>query len=142
MKRVPALRALSDDHHAALVIARRCRQAKAPAAALWAKVREAFAGHLEPHFTIEDRHLLPALVAIGEAPLAERLRADHAELRALAAETAADLATVQRFGERLAAHVRFEERDVFEPTQERLPAAALAAIDADCRAIPRRAPAF
>jgi len=142
VKRVPELRDLSDDHHAALVIARRCRQAAGADAALWRRVREAFATHFEPHFQIEDRHLLRGLEAIGEASLAERIRDDHAALREIANESAPELETIRRFGDRLAAHVRFEERQVFEPTQTRLPAEVLRAIAEECRSIPRVCPVF
>jgi hypothetical protein len=142
LKRIPELRDLSDDHHAALVIARRCRRADRVDAALWRSVREAFATHLEPHFGIEDRHLLRGLDAIGEARLADRIRDDHAALRELARELAPTVEHLQRFGELLAAHVRFEEREVFESTQARLPADALRAIAEECRSIPRSCPVF
>jgi hemerythrin-like domain-containing protein len=100
-------------------------------------VREAFASHLEPHFGIEEQHLLPALEAIGESELARRIRDDHAALRELLGASPADPATLARFGERLEAHIRSEEREVFEVTQHRLPADALEAIAAACRATPR-----
>jgi len=135
VKRVPELRDLSDDHHTGLVLARRCRQAgrggdgPSPEEA-WQEVLDAFAGHLEPHFGIEEEHLLPALEAIGEAALASRIREDHEALRALRASQPPDASVVARFGELLEAHIRFEEREVFEPTQHRLPARALTAIAA------------
>jgi hypothetical protein len=137
VKRVAGLRDLSDDHHTALVLARRCRQAAqcgdaGSLGAAWSEVRAAFARELEPHFAIEERHLLPALAAIGEAALAERIGAEHAALRAHAGEPAAPGAHVAAFGRLLEAHVRFEEREVFEPVQHRLPPAALAAIAAAC----------
>lgn len=145
MKRVPELRDLSDDHHTALVLARRCERAASAgsadaAKATWDEVREAFAGHLEPHFEIEERLLLPALASIGEGHLAEGIRGDHAALRALLTEGRGELA-LRRFGERLRSHVRFEEREVFEGTQDRLPASALRAIAEACRATPRVCPA-
>jgi len=110
------------------------------AEAAWDEVREAFAGHLEPHFEIEERLLLPALAAIGEDELAEGIRGDHAALRALLAEGRGE-AGLRSFGERLRAHVRFEERQVFEGTQDRLPPSALRAIAEACRATPRVCPA-
>jgi len=143
VKRIAALRDLSDDHHTALALARRCKRVAAPdATALWEQVRETFALHLDPHFRIEDVHLLPALLDIGEPALAARIRDDHAALRAAAERAAPDPAELARFGALLEAHVRFEEREVFEATQHRLPAAALEAIAEACRAIPRVCPAF
>ena len=145
MKRIPALRDLSDDHHTALVLARRCRQSvRADAAfspvAVWQQVAEAFALQLEPHFQIEDRHLLPALDALGETALAERVRADHASLRALAKAESPSAPDVEQFGRLLEAHVRFEEREVFEVAQSRLPEDVLRAIAEACRSIPRVCP--
>ena len=139
MKRIAALRDLSDDHHGALVVARRCVQSAssgdaARAEAVWREVRADFARQLEPHFEIEERLLLPALEAIGEQARADRIREDHASLRALARLASPSPAQLERFGRALEAHVRFEERDVFEVAQARLPAAALGAIAAACRA--------
>lgn len=141
MKRIAALRDLSDDHHTALLLARRCQQTPAGAAdamALsWRRVRDAFVLHLDPHFGIEDAHLLPALVAIGEPALAARIRSDHTELRALAEQADPVPEALVRFGALLEAHVRFEEREVFATTQHRLPASALDAIAAACLVIRR-----
>ena len=132
MKRLAGLRDLSDDHHAGLVLARRCRQlARADdVAEFWSELRAAFSRQLAPHFRIEEEALLPALEAIGEATLALRIRDEHRALRALEASGAPSLADVQRFGALLEAHIRFEEREVFEPTQHRLPEGALEAIRA------------
>lgn len=142
MKRAAALRDLSDDHHTALVLARRCLRAPGEgpgaSATAWSAVRGAFDADLEPHFRIEEEHLLPALAAIGESALADRVRADHASLRSLAAESSANGAYVERFGRLLEAHVRFEEREVFEIAQARLPVADLDAIAAACAAWRRR----
>jgi len=139
MKRVAALRALSDDHHSALVLARRCERAAEEGVwqAVWRHVQDAFAAHLEPHFRIEEDHLLPGLEAIGEPALAERIREDHAALRALRDEAAPTAETVGELGGRLEDHVRFEERTVFESTQHRLPEATLRAVAEACEAVPR-----
>lgn len=139
MKRVPELRDLSDDHHTGLVLALRCKRAatadpRREPDELWAELREAFASELEPHFRIEEQHLLPALEAIGEHALASRIREDHLALRALVASEAPSHALLGRFGEGLERHIRYEEREVFEPTQARLPARALEAIAAACEA--------
>jgi hemerythrin-like domain-containing protein len=147
VKRVPELRDLSDDHHTGLVLARRCKRAGRPDSgltldAVWEQVVEAFSSHLEPHFRIEEQHLLPALEAIGEASLARRIREDHSALRTLRDSEAASGASIDRFGELLESHIRFEEREVFEATQDRLPAGALEAIAEACRANPRACPAF
>lgn len=147
MNRVPELRDLSDDHHTGLVLARRCREAGRPETELapklvWEEVHAAFSGHLEPHFQIEEQHLLPALEVIGESSLADRIRQDHAELRALLQSEAPNEELVQRFGQLLEAHIRYEEREVFEETQHRLPARSLQAIASACQQTPRTCPSF
>jgi hypothetical protein len=145
VKRIAELRDLSDDHHDALVLARRCRQwAKlddaGALASAWRRIDEAFAAQLAPHFEIEERHLLPGLDAIGEPELAARIRGDHAALRALVAEPARGQDAVERFGRLLESHVRFEEREAFEVAQSRLPAPALRAIAEACRSARRARP--
>jgi hemerythrin-like domain-containing protein len=133
VKRVAGLRDLSDDHHTGLVLARRCKQAGQPGAseppeAAWAHARDAFARHLAPHFRVEEEALLPALEALGEAALAERIRAEHRALEALEGTQPATRDLLSRFGALLESHIRSEEREVFEPTQHRLPQSALEAI--------------
>lgn len=145
MKRVPELRDLSDDHHTGLVLARRCKQVgragfELSSETVWNHVLEAFSSHLDPHFQIEEQHLLPALEAIGEASLASRIREDHSALRALRESKTLDPTLINHFGELLESHIRFEERQVFEPMQGRLPARALKAIAAACDANPRICP--
>jgi len=140
MKRSAALRDLSDDHHVALVLALRARRTAAggdedAVAATWREAERTHRDELEPHFAIEERWLAPPLEAAGEAALVARLHEDHAALReALAPGAARGAAALAAFGERLAAHVRFEERELFPVAERRLPVAALAAIEAACRA--------
>jgi hypothetical protein len=138
MQRAPELVPLSHDHHRALVLARRCRWAVAgrqglSPAAVWAEVREVFAAELEPHFRIEETLLLPALEAVGEAEAVRRTRADHEVLRGMIAAESLDADALERFGEVLDAHVRFEERELFEVAQARLTRAQLGAVEVACR---------
>lgn len=146
MKRIPELRDLSDDHHLALVLAQRCRRANRPDSPwsptqLWTQVREAMTSHLEPHFRIEETILLPALAALGEESVVQRIEEDHDALRELCAAPTPDRVRVVRFGELLESHVRYEERHVFESTQDRLPAKTLEAVALACRTLPRTCPA-
>ncbi|HSJ97872.1 MAG TPA: hemerythrin domain-containing protein [Myxococcota bacterium] len=140
MRRSAPLRDLSDEHHAALVLALRSRRAAASGepgavAAAWAEAERIHGVELEPHFAIEERWLVPPLEAAGESALAARLRADHAALRAaLAIGALRSAEALAGFAERLAAHVRFEERELFPAAERTLPPAALAAIAEACRA--------
>ncbi len=118
MKRHPDLRPLSDDHHGALVLARRTRRAAERAddvgalGAQWQDVCRKFAAELEPHFKIEERWLLPRLEEAGETARVERARADHARLRELVRE-GASAPVLAEFAALLERHVRFEERELF-----------------------------
>ncbi len=131
MRRDPRLRELSSEHHQALVLARRALTATPPQAPeIWAEVRRRFYAELEPHFEIEERLLLPALEAAGYVALAARTRADHAHLRRLRAGDDDDHGRLQTFGDLLAAHVRFEERELFPAAEACLPPEVLEAVAA------------
>ena len=119
MKRHRKLLDLSREHHHALQLALQARRAatsddptviETTAAACVA----AFSGELDPHFVVEETTLLPLLVAAGHHGLVEHVMTDHTELRRLSAQLRqADAATLLAFAERLASHVRFEERELF-----------------------------
>jgi hemerythrin-like domain-containing protein len=130
MKRGPELRALSDDHHRALVLAKRAAEAAAEGGldaveAMWRAVRLAYQADLAPHFAIEEALLLPPLSRAGAAAMVSRVEKDHASLRAWALDGPHDSATLAAFGERLRAHVRFEERELFPFAEANLAAADL-----------------
>jgi hemerythrin-like domain-containing protein len=117
VKRHPALQPLSDDHHRALVLARRIRRAasdprEADFAALSRDATQRFEAELEPHFAVEEERLFPALVAQGERALSLRAAEDHAELRRLI-RAAWSRENALAFGALLERHVRFEERELF-----------------------------
>lgn len=138
MKRDRRLRDLSDDHHQALVLARRATRAAAGDTAtsrcVWDEVVRRFANELEPHFAIEEQCLLPALARSGRADLARRTRDEHAALRQLVIEDQTEIASrLARFGRLLRDHVRFEERVLFAVIQETLDDAALDVVGDACR---------
>ena len=126
MKRHPALVPFSDDHHRALVLARRLRR-DAVDAELAREVQRAFAAELEPHFRAEELRLLPALAAQGCAALVERTERDHAQLRELVRGAWSE-ETARALGALLDEHVRFEERVLFPEAEQRLSEAELAAV--------------
>lgn len=132
MKRDPRLRGLSSEHHHALVLARRVRaQATSwTAADDGADLADRFARELAPHFALEESVLLTALHASGDAALialATRTEEDHAFLRQsiAAARGAASEAILLAFADRLEAHVRFEERELFPACEAYLAASVL-----------------
>ena len=123
MPRSGALLALSREHHSSLVIARAARQAaeSGDSAAFPAMVRR-IEMHWQTvmceHFAREEQ-LLHLAADTVDAESAGRILAEHAELRLLACGPCElDLpARLQRFGELLAAHVRYEERVLFPQLQ-------------------------
>ena len=132
MQRDPNLVRLSRDHHTGLVLAKRARELATTEATerctAWTEMQARFANELEPHFQLEEQGLLPALRAAGEDVLVDRTLTEHAELRRLIAS--ADPSAPQRFGEALAAHIRFEEAGLFETAQRVLAADVLDALGA------------
>lgn len=120
MKRSPALRNLSNEHHHGLVLAKRARKAAGTedAQRAWQEIRARFATELEPHFLAEEAGLLPALERAGAADLVQRTLAEHAALRRLISENGAQSMT--GFAELLEQHIRFEERELFEAAQQKL----------------------
>jgi hemerythrin-like domain-containing protein len=131
MRRSAALRGLSSDHHAGLVLARRARNAAGAGAqaqaAAWRDVTERFRTELEPHFEVEERELLPALRSAGETALVVRTSAEHRALRAFV--HAGDPANLLPFAEALEAHIRFEETQLFEVAQQVLAPEVLAGLE-------------
>lgn len=129
MKRNVHLHGLSSDHHHALVLARRVREAAATGSlsgALAAEARRRCDEELRPHFAIEEEELLPALGLIGQTALVDRTLRDHRDLRGhIAAAEAGDVARLVAFAGQLEAHVRFEERELFSACETLLPADVL-----------------
>jgi hemerythrin-like domain-containing protein len=134
MKRCPELQKLSREHHPALTLSVHLKRDATSgdeariALACW-KVRQLFENDLKPHFDEEEDCLLPLLAAAGAEALVARTLAEHVEIVHLvqALETP-DGTTLARFAEAITAHVRFEERELFEAAQQLLDQEALTRI--------------
>ncbi|MGB4911777.1 MAG: hemerythrin domain-containing protein [Candidatus Dechloromonas phosphoritropha] len=128
MKRHPRLQDLSREHYSALKLARAARQAAESGemdamTTLAQRVVRLFATELDPHFRVEEQGILVALARAGENELVERTLSEHAELRRLNMLLShPDAATLLRFADLLTAHVRFEERELFEAAQHQMAA--------------------
>lgn len=128
MKRSATLMQLSRDHHQALKLALTVRRLDShpddqQVRSLADEVGRMMAAELEPHFQQEEGGLLPALAALGDTgQLVARTLEDHRFLRQAAAELRRhpDRTLLLGFAERLQAHVRFEERELFVVAEERL----------------------
>jgi hemerythrin-like domain-containing protein len=134
MKRDPALVDLSHDHHQALNSAMLMQRASADNLA---DVRDGalafWQDHGAKHFRIEEEVLLPGFAAVGNPndDAVVRVLTDHVWIRERMDRLAADeldLAGVQELGERLAAHVRHEERVLFPLIERALDPDALASL--------------
>ncbi|MCP5417634.1 MAG: hemerythrin domain-containing protein [Chromatiaceae bacterium] len=133
MQRDSSLRSLSSEHHTGLVIARRAADAayqdEDTRAAAWSNIQEIFRTDLEPHFQREEQGLLSALREAGEVDLVERTLREHRALRAMIAEERVD--NLALFAGALKAHIRFEERQLFEAAQRLLGSERLAQMELD-----------
>lgn len=130
MKRDTHLRALSSEHHQALALSRdiqRACQDDEPPADLINRIRSVFQTELQPHFEAEEQTLLPALEAAGQGELVRRTLDEHQELQQLV-DDLEQPGNPARFAEALKAHVRFEEKVLFEVSQQVLDETALAAV--------------
>lgn len=140
MKRHPALRDLSSDHHAALVQAHRLQRAANADAATRRKLAHEFLAffreHANPHFREEEEALLPFFARWGDvnAEPIRQMQREHIFIRRdvtlLAEDETRDAEICKTLGEQLEAHVRLEERVVFPLIEEALPEEALGELPA------------
>ncbi|MDM8546967.1 hemerythrin domain-containing protein [Candidatus Venteria ishoeyi] len=137
MKRVPELSGLSSDHHRALVMAKKAKQAKLTGnlniSDIWHEMEAYYAAELENHFRIEETHIAPQLKLLGKTALIERLYNEHADISAYFNPTAEHTAdTLKELGDLLEKHARFEERELFNIVQEIFSTEELASIEKAC----------
>ena len=123
MKRHERLRPLSRDHHHTLKLARRLQWAE-PEADLQSELN-AHRPELAAHFAAEESIGRQALAQCPEdtilAEQLDRMQREHHQIEELLAEVldgAGGQASCHRLGELLVAHVRFEERELFNRLQE------------------------
>jgi hemerythrin-like domain-containing protein len=149
MKRHPALREFSDDHHQGLVHARRLRRAASGEEGEPSEVARAFLDFwredTSEHFRKEEEVLLPVLARHGgdvEAGSVVEMLAQHARVRGLVMQLSDEVSggdvrpeTLRSIGELLEAHIRLEERRVFPEIEEFLPEEALGEVDARLRVL-------
>lgn len=129
MKRAVELRPLSHDHHRALMLAKRAKEAAADEVGeVWQMIQAEYETYLAPHFAVEEDHLLPAVRQAGGAELCARVLQDHDTLRGYLNDGPHDKSTLAAFGQCLFDHVRFEERSLFPFAEAHLSRAELAEI--------------
>lgn len=121
MKRVKELQPLSKEHHAALVLAKKCKESAKSGDAekirsLCEEVGEQFDEVLEKHFLIEEQTIFNLAAGKGGElhPVCIELEEEHQQLAVLVKGIkSGDHALLKDFGELLHDHVRTEERVLF-----------------------------
>ena len=136
MLRDPSLIPLSRQHQHALALCVRIdRATKAGELDLeaWqAEIQQLFENEIEIHFAAEEKELFPTAEPFPDLqPLVRELLAEHAELRqyfSRAARRSLDRPSLASFGQKLVAHIRKEERQLFEGMQRVMSSQELAAL--------------
>lgn len=120
LKRDPALRHLSHDHHQGLLLCWKIRQGfkfgieplRIKVYCLWF-----WENYLEAHFEEEEKVVFPVLS--DEEPLIKQVLSEHKRLRKLFLSWTDPEKTLGQIEEELERHIRFEERMLFPVIQEK-----------------------
>jgi hemerythrin superfamily protein len=136
MLRDKSLIPLSHQHQKALALCVRIDRAQPiPSADLqsWqAEIEQHFEQEIKIHFSAEEQALFPAARQFPElTPLVEELSADHASLRKMFTQAEArrmSSESLPAFAQQLSAHIRKEERQLFERLQQLMNPEELAAL--------------
>ncbi len=98
------------------------------------EIQQIFIGEVRAHFEAEERELFPVALHFAElGPLVDELLSEHTLLRdyfGLATERTMDPAKLHDFAKKLSAHIRKEERQLFEALQKILDPEELARVGA------------
>jgi len=120
MKRTRFLEPLSHDHHRGLQAAAYLKRELAkhtPPEDLASYVADLWNDHLVQHFQDEERLLLPLMATTAVKELGRRMLDEHRSIRALIDRIVADPQSgeesLTQLPDILAAHIRFEERELF-----------------------------
>ena len=134
MKRDASLVPLSRQHFHALVLCMRIHRKRARPSVLRREMLALYAGDVRFHFQAEEKFLFPAARRMASlAPLVRELWEEHKKLRrafAAARRRALQSAQLTRFANLLEAHIRKEERQLFEECQKQMPGKELGALGA------------
>lgn len=136
MKRIEPLIGLSREHHASLVLAKRCIETAQTGEtsainALCRSINEQFEATWEKHFREEEDRIFPAAVKCYPqlGALCQNLIDEHEQMRTYNKQMKqGNCLALEPFGELLRAHTRKEERQLFDVINKRLFSAQVARI--------------
>lgn len=132
LKRDPALRHLSHDHHHGLLLCWKIRQGfklGIEPARMKNYCEWFWTSYLDPHFEEEEKVIFPVLPE--EDPLIKQVLSEHKRLRKLFSSWENPEKTLGQIEEELEKHIRFEERILFPEIQEKATVEQLEAIAAN-----------
>jgi iron-sulfur cluster repair protein YtfE (RIC family) len=119
IKRHQALKPLSREHHEGLLLSWKIRTGLKKEISI-ERIKSYcdffFKEDLIHHFNMEELHVFPILEADDE--LVKRALADHRKLKRLFMKKQPDMKSIVAIEEELEAHIRFEERVLFNKIQE------------------------
>lgn len=122
IRRHPALQPLSREHHDALMLYFKIRQGLKKGvdrARIADYMRWFFQEYLEPHFMVEEQRLFPLLG--NDHPEIIRALSEHKDIRRMFTGSLNREEELLSAGKALEAHVRFEERLLFNQIQDTVP---------------------
>ena len=132
MKRDANLVPLSRQHFRALVLCMRIHRKRAPRSVLQREMLSLYADDVRFHFQAEEQFLFPAARRLaGAAPRVREWLAEHKKMRrafALARRRTLKSTELTRFADLLEAHIRKEERQLFEECQKQMSEKELSAL--------------
>lgn len=137
MWRDPALHPLSHQHQHGLALCvlidrgLKKNSSSATVRDLTAKALAAWEVEIDGHFRVEEEDLFPEVRAVIEEPgLVDELVAEHRRIEELVArlQMAPSAERLRELGQALSAHIRTEERRLFEQIQAALSVDAMAAL--------------
>jgi len=120
IKRHEALHSLSHDHHQGLLLSWKIRKGISMGVEIPRiknYVNWFYLHHLAPHFELEEKHIFPVLGDTHE--LIVKAVADHAYIESLISDAPDSYESLETFAAALEAHIRFEERILFNEIQNK-----------------------
>lgn len=129
LRRHPALQPWSREHHDALMFCLKIRQAiirHVEPERIEAYIQWTWENTLKSHVRSEESDLFP-LLGVNH-PMVRRAMKEHERLEELFYKTPHDSQSIQDLERSLEAHIRFEERELFELMQDELSPEVLNAI--------------